>query len=220
MRGIDVSHYQGSIDWTSVAGGGIEFAMAKATEGTDYVDPTFSKNFQGMLWAGIIRGAYHYAHPASDATTQADFFVDAVIAAGGFNASKTLQLVLDLEDADGQDTATVWTWVQTWAARIKVLTGRAPILYTGYYFWNDNVGAPSDNLDMPLWIASYSSPAPVGIPSAWAELGWAFWQYDDNGASEPGGSSGTIPGIAGNSVDVDYFMNSGAYPSLSALCFA
>ena len=46
----------------------------------------------------------------------------------------------------------------------------------------------------------------------------AFWQYDDNGASTPGGAAGTIPGISGN-VDVDYFMNGGVYPNIDALCF-
>ena len=193
--------------------------MAKATEGTTYTDTTFPTNFKGISDAGMIRGAYHFAHPGSDAVAQADFFVQTVLSAGGWNASKTMQLVLDLESNDGLGADDVWGWVQAWTARVKVLTGRPPIVYTGYYFWRDSVGA-SNNLDMPLWIASYSSPDPVGIPTPWASVGWAFWQYNDNGASEPGGGAETIPGIAGTSVDVDYFMNGGAYPSLEALCFS
>ncbi len=171
-----------------------------------------------MKEAGLIRGAYHFAHPASDAVTQADFFVSTVDGAGGYNSSKTMQLVLDLEDADGLGSDEVWKWVQTFAARVKDLTDRPPIVYTGYYFWRDNVGG-TDNLDMPLWIASYTSPDPVGVPTPWESVGWAFWQYDDNGASEPGGDAGTIPGIQASGVDVDYFINSGTYPSLEALCF-
>lgn len=219
LFGIDVSHYQGDIDWDAVAGGGVSFAMAKATEGTSYIDANFTYNYKRMGEVGIVRGAYHFALPSEDAVAQANHFVATVNSAGGFNhSSKTMQLVLDLEDADGQDSATVWAWVQTWASRIVELTGKPPIVYVGYYFWNDNVGAPSDNLNMPLWIASYTSPAPAGIPSAWDGLSWAFWQYDDNGASEPGGAAGTVPGITGN-VDVNYFQNGGAYPSLDALCF-
>lgn len=219
LCGIDVSHYQGQISWDKTATDNISFAMAKATEGTTYVDPTFATNFQGMQDAGIIRGAYHFARPGSDAKTQADFFVDTVISAGGYNASRTMQLVLDLEAADDLSAAEVWAWVQTWTAQVKQRTGRPPIIYTGYYFWNDSVGAPTDNLDSPLWIASYTSPAPVGIPTAWKSLGWAFWQYDDNGATVPGGSSSAVPGISGN-VDVSYFQNSGNYPSLESLCFS
>ena len=79
-----------------------------------------------MKEAGLIRGAYHFAHPASDAVTQADFFVSTVDGAGGYNSSKTMQLVLDLEDADGLGSDEVWKWVQTFAARVKDLTDRPP----------------------------------------------------------------------------------------------
>lgn len=218
LHGIDVSHYQGTINWASVAGSGISFAMCKATEGTTYQDPTFEANFEGIQEAGLYRGAYHFARPASNATAQADFFVETVSATGNAFNSRTMQLVLDLETDDGLGPSAVWSWVQTFVARIKVLTGRPCIIYTGYYFWNDNVGAPTDNLDCPLWIASYTSPDPVGTPTAWSEVGWAFWQYDDNGAATPGGAAASIPGISGN-VDVDYFQNGGVYPSMDSLCY-
>jgi len=192
--------------------------MAKATEGTTYTDPTFATNFAGMSAAGLYRGAYHFARPASDATQQAEYFVNTVKAAGGFSSgTKTMQLVLDLETSDGLGASAVWAWVQEFTSVVKAMTGKPAIIYTGYYFWNDSVGGTS-NLDCPLWIASYTSPAPAGIPTPWAGVGWAFWQYDDNGASSPGGAAGSIPGINGN-VDVDYFQNQGTYPSLGALCF-
>ena len=181
--------------------------MAKATEGTGYSDPTFATNYEGMLDAGMIRGAYHFAQPESDAATQAQFFVSTVRSAGGFNGTNTMQLVLDLEDSNGLGTSAVWSWVQEFVSSIKSLTGRPPIIYTGYYFWRDNVGNPTDNLDCPLWIAAYSSSP--SIPDAWSSIGWAFWQYNDNGA---------IPGISGD-VDVDYFANSATYPSIEALCY-
>jgi lysozyme len=107
------------------------------------------------------------------------------------------------ENADGLGPAQVWAWVQAFVAEVKALTGKPCLMYTGYYFWRDQVGNPSTNLGCPLWIASYTSSP--GVPSAWA--GWTFWQYNDNGQ---------LPGIAGN-VDVDYFQ--GSESDLKNLCF-
>ena len=70
LRGIDVSHYQGNINWSKVATSGIKFACAKATEGITYVDPSFSANWVGMKSVGLTRCAYHFAHPKEDAATQ------------------------------------------------------------------------------------------------------------------------------------------------------
>lgn len=134
---------------------------------------------------------------------QANFFVTAVQNAGGFVNSSTMQLMLDLEVTDGQSPAAVWAWVQTFMATIEQLTGRPGIIYTGFYFWQDNVGNPSDNLNAPLWLAAYV--ANPQVPAAWGY--WTFWQYSD---------TGSVPGIAGN-VDVDYFA--GTIDNLRKLCF-
>ena len=85
--------------------------------------------------------------------------------------------------------------------RVQAATGRVPIIYTGKYFWNDNVGS-GDFAGNPLWLAAYVSPCP-STPGAWG--GWSMWQYNDNGS---------IPGIAGN-VDVDIF--NGTIDQLDAL---
>uniref|UniRef100_A0A7S1AKY3 Lysozyme n=1 Tax=Noctiluca scintillans TaxID=2966 RepID=A0A7S1AKY3_NOCSC len=206
LRGIDVSHYQGTINWNSVKSSGVSFAMAKATEGTSYTDPMFNTNWNGMHSAGLVRGAYHFARPGSDAVTQADHFVNTVNNAGGITSGNTLQLVLDLETTDGLGSAAVLSWVEAFMARVKSLTGRPGIIYTGYYFWNDDVRG-SSCLDAPLWIAAYSSSP--SIPSPWGGVGWAFWQYSD---------SGSVSGISG-AVDLDYFQNGGSYPDIYNLCF-
>ena len=98
---------------------------------------------------------------------QAQYFVRAVQAAGGWTASPTLPLVLDLEDTDvaNVDPDAVWAWVQAFMAEIKLLTGRPGMIYTGYYFWRDQVGNPGTNLGCPLWIAAYVTTPQ--IPSAW-----------------------------------------------------
>src|SRR6059058_1692614 len=65
LEGIDVSHWNGSIDWSQVASSGERFAIMKATEGRTYVDPTYSSNRQGALDAGLAVTAYHFARPDS-----------------------------------------------------------------------------------------------------------------------------------------------------------
>ncbi len=75
LFGIDVSHYQGSINWSSVHSCGANYAFAKATEGTTYTDPNFSSYMSNGKGAGMQMGAYHFAHPASNcANAEADHF--------------------------------------------------------------------------------------------------------------------------------------------------
>jgi len=209
LNGIDVSHYQGSINWSSVRNAGVTFAVTKATEGTTYTDAYVDDNIAGMKNAGIIPGAYHFAHPGTDATAQANYFTSVVRAANGGTFSGMLQLVLDLEDTDGRTPAQVFAWTQTFVARVQAVTGRPCIIYTGFYFWRDNVGNPTSNLNCPLWLAAYVAESQTAAltPRAWSGVGWAFWQYT---------SSGSVPGVAGN-VDRDYFRNTGSYPNINNL---
>ena len=186
VQGIDVASYQGNVNWKSVKAAGISFGFDKATEGTGYTNPYFASNWSAMKANGIIRGAYHFGHPAYSATTQADFFFNTVHPVSG-----DLQMALDIEVTDGQTPSQVWSWIQAFIARIKYHTGRPGIIYTGYYFWRDSVGNPTNNLNCPLWLAAYvSNPAPY-VPPAWST--WSFWQYT---------SSGSVPGVSGN-VDRD-----------------
>jgi lysozyme len=202
LNGIDVSNYQGTVNWTDVKNAGYSFAFAKATEGTDFEDAYFPANWSGMKSAGLIRGAYHFGHPSVSATSQAQYFVNYINAHGGFKDGTSLQLMLDLEDTDGESPSTVWTWVQNFIAEIKTLTGRPGIIYVGYYFWVDDVGNPTNNLDCPLFVASYT--ASPSVPSAWPY--WTFWQYTD---------AGSVPGVSGD-CDKDYFA--GTLANLKNLC--
>jgi GH25 family lysozyme M1 (1,4-beta-N-acetylmuramidase) len=190
LEGIDVSNWQGSVNWTSVRNAGKVFAFAKATEGLTYQDPWFPNNWSGMANNGIIRGAYHFGHPNTSAVSQAAFFVNYVQPVSG-----DLQLALDLEVTDGQSAAAIWNWVRYFIKAIKDFTGRPGVIYTGYYFWRDNVGNPGNNLDCPLWIASWGSNSPL-VPNAWST--WTFWQYS---------STGHVSGVNGN-CDLDHFNGS------------
>src|SRR5262245_49797633 len=74
-RGVDVSHYDGTIDWAKVKAAGIDFAFMKATENLNFVDPTFATNWTNAGTAGVIRGAYHFFRASVDGAKQAEFFV-------------------------------------------------------------------------------------------------------------------------------------------------
>ena len=95
LPGIDVSAYQGNVNWASVASH-IDFAYAKATEGTYYTNPDFTNQYDGPYDNGVIRGSYHFAVPNnSSGTTQADYFV---AHGGGWSGDgRTLPGALDIE---------------------------------------------------------------------------------------------------------------------------
>ena len=114
-KGIDVSHWQGQIGWLQVGAAGYDFAFAKATEGTTYIDPTYVTNRAGATAAGLRLGAYHFARPTgtSDAAAiasgiaQADYFIGTAQPKRG-----DLLPVLDLEKTGGLGVTRLTTWTQ------------------------------------------------------------------------------------------------------------
>jgi lysozyme len=193
--GIDVSHYQGSVDWKAVKAGGVSFAFAKATEGTSSVDSMFETNWQGIKGAGVLRGAYHFFRASQDASAQANNFVQTV----GQLTAGDLPPVLDVETTDGATDSAIVQGVNTWLNAVGQKMGRAPMIYTTASFWNAHLTGNYGGY--PLWVAHYDVAQP-NIPSAWSD--WAFWQHSQSGAVE---------GVSG-SVDLDYF--NGTYADLLA----
>ena len=186
VYGVDVSYYQGTINWTKVAAAK-DFAIARVSDGS-YLDTKFDQNWSGMKAAGIIRGAYQFFEPGEDPTTQANIMISKMV---GFGPGD-LPPMLDMEVTGGQSPATITAKIHTWANKIKAATGRTPLIYTGKYFWEPKVNS-SDFAAYPLVIAAYVKPNCPNTPSPWTK--WAMWQYS---------SSGVVPGIAGN-VDMDEF---------------
>ncbi|MFF3260048.1 GH25 family lysozyme [Streptomyces sp. NPDC002932] len=192
--GMDVSSYQGSINWTSVRGAGIEFAWMKATEGTTYKDPTFSTNYLGAYNAGVIRGAYHYGRPdVSGGAAQANFFADN----GGAWSRDNLTLpgVLDIEGTCyGKTPAAMQSWILDFYNTYKARTGRDVVIYTSPSWWNSCTGGWSGmSARSPLWVAHWTSAGSPSIPTGFPF--WTVWQYS---------STGSVSGISGN-VDRDRF---------------
>jgi lysozyme len=188
VQGIDVSHYQGTVDWEQVQAAGIRFAFAKATEGTTWTDPEFATNWAGMKTAGILRGAYHFFEPADDAGQQAQLFLHTVQLESG-----DLPPVLDVETA-AATTEDLWQGVQTWLDTVQAATGLPPILYMSPGFADEN-DAPVSLITYPLWVAEYGVAEPT-LPQGW--INWLLWQSSE---------SGTVNGVTG-SVDLDQINGS------------
>lgn len=169
-QGIDVSSFQGAFDWAAEKGS-ISFAFAKATEGSTITDPEFARNWQQMKAIGIVRGAYHFAHPRNGAASDSRAFL-AVVRAQGLSSGDLL--ALDLETTDGLAPAQVAAYARNWCADVKAATGRTPIIYTFISFAREGNCAGLGG--HPLWIADPSSPAghPV-VPGPWTT--WTFHQY-------------------------------------------
>jgi len=198
VQGIDVSHFQGAVDWQQVAKAGMSFAFAKATEGITYVDPQFATNWDGIQAAGLLRGAYHFFEANDDAAAQAQHFLATVQLAPG-----DLPPVLDVETTAGVSDAQIWSGVATWLQVVEQATGRQPILYTAPGFWNSH--APDLTLTRyPLWLADYATQ-PL-LPQGWTS--WLFWQHSQ---------SGSVAGVTG-AVDLDSF--SGTLQQLQELAQA
>jgi lysozyme len=172
IQGIDVSNWDGRVDWAKVKKAGVTFAFAKATEGERAIDHTFKANWAGMQAAGLIRGAYHYARPRHDAATQANHFFNVVQPGPG-----DLPLVLDLENAGGLRHKKLAEWAKTFLDEIEDLMGEKGIFYSYGPFWEHEMGNPKDNFGSPLWLASYTHKPRV--PHAWDN--WTFWQYTSKG---------------------------------------
>lgn len=188
LEGIDVSTYQGDVDWATVANQGILYAFAKATEGASSTDPSFLRNWTNMKTFGIVRGAYHFFRPAKDPIVQANNFLQLVKTI----EASDLPPVLDLEVLDGLDARTVINNALRWISTIETATGRKPIVYTYPVFWEDKLGNPTQFSNYPLWVANFETRTPF-VPSAWRS--WAFHQYSE---------SGQLQGIQGN-VDLNQF---------------
>ncbi|MFE2409979.1 lysozyme [Kitasatospora sp. NPDC059408] len=201
--GMDVSGWQGSVDWATAAANGATFAYVKATEGTTYRNPSFAQQYNGSYDAGLIRGAYHFALPdRSSGATQADFLVDH---GGGWSADGvTLPPALDIEynpygaTCYGLSQGAMVAWIHSFSDTVLARTGRYPTIYTTTNWWSQCTGNNGDfGATNPLWIARYAS-SPGTLPNGWGYQ--TIWQY---------ASSGTFPG------DQDLF--NGAYDRLQAL---
>ncbi len=187
IRGIDISHHQGQIDWRSVAATEIEFVFIKASEGGDFVDPRFADNWHHAKSNGLLVGAYHFFTLCRSGAEQvANFLQVAPI------ADSKMPPVVDLEYGGNcsarPDKADFLAELGAFLSPVEAMVGRPVLLYVTEPFYQDYLlGQVPTN---PLWVRNiFHQPR---LPDG---RSWAFWQFTNRGR---------IDGIAGP-VDLNIF---------------
>jgi lysozyme len=180
LFGIDVSHHNSSIDWSTLKSSRVDFIFIKATDGLNYLDPTFTANFKAAKDAGIVRGAYHFYESNDDGVAQAEWFIkNAQLEKGD------LRPVVDIESLKaGTPDGDLHRNFKAFLARIEAHYGCTPIIYTGTRFWEHSMREHFPG--RALWVAEYGVHTPK-IPAEWQD--WTFWQFSEtynlSGAPKP-----------------------------------
>jgi lysozyme len=195
VSGIDVSKYQGAVDWNAVAGAGVKFAWIKASEGGDRADPMFQANWDASKAAGVAHGAYHFMYWCRDPLEQIKWFEqNAPVEAGA------LPPVLDLEATPDSKTcrrhlekAQTVRDVRVALEEMERYFGKRPVIYTSVDF-HEAILNDGEFSDYPMWVRSTKHHPSV----RYGARKWVFWQYQ---------ADGRIPGIEGN-VDRNVFHGS------------
>ncbi|MBM3545014.1 MAG: glycoside hydrolase family 25 protein [Alphaproteobacteria bacterium] len=184
VQGIDVSYYQGEIDWQTVKSAGIRFAFIKATEGGDHLDPKFLENWEAAKRAGVARGAYHFVYWCRPAHEQALWFMLNVP-----QDPDALPPVLDVEWNGHSKTCPRRVSRETALTKMKIMldamqahTGKRPIIYTDPAFYRDVL--KGEFAEYHFWLRSVAAP-PSKI---YGDRKWAFWQFTQ---------TGHVPGVKG-----------------------
>ena len=191
IHGIDVSRWQGDIDWQRARRSGVSFAYIKATEGGDLLDPKFRDHWQAARRAGVKRGAYHYFYFCRPAAEQARWFIRHVP-----RDRAALPHVLDMEWTPHSRTCTkrpsgakVRAEAKRFLDLLEAHYGRRPVLYTTVDFYRDTGIGRLPGTE--FWLRSVADHPHITYPGAL----WRFWQYT---------GTGRVPGIEGN-VDLNVF---------------
>jgi GH25 family lysozyme M1 (1,4-beta-N-acetylmuramidase) len=181
-RGIDVSAYQGTQDWAARKAEGVVFAFAKASEGQTSRDPKFAAHIRGIIAAGLIPGAYHFAWPNQDPAREADNYIAAVkdFARKGFCHWLDLERYSDGRNYQGKSDAQIAVWVTTWLARVRTAFQGQRV---GVYTSADDIAKGHVPLGVPLWYPAYpwgpaaysrAEAAAQPKPSGRSPLIWQF----------------------------------------------
>jgi lysozyme len=178
VHGVDVSRWQGDIDWETLRTRGANFAFIKATDGGDHLDPMFKTNWRRAKEAGIKRGAYHFFYWCRTAGEQADWFIRNVP-----RDPDALPPVIDVE-WNGESSckvklsrARVQEKMQVFMEKIERHYGKRPIIYTAPDFYADNLEGAFQNYH--FWLRAVAEHPSKVYPNR----KWLFWQYSGSGLS-------------------------------------
>jgi lysozyme len=178
VHGVDVSRWQGDIDWARLRSQGANFAYIKATDGGDHLDPMFKKNWRGANAAGLKRGAYHFFYWCRSASEQADWFIRNVPRVEG-----ALPPVIDVEwnyqssCKKRPSRERILEKMQVFMDRLEAHYGQRPVIYTAPDFYADNLRGAFKNY--PFWLRAVAQHPSKVYPNR----KWVFWQYSGSGLS-------------------------------------
>ena len=202
VQGIDVSHYQGTINWeklrdATIDGKPVRFVIIKSTEGKSSLDENFNDNFFQASQYGFIRGAYHFFVPGVSARQQAEFFLRQVHLTDG-----DLPPVLDFEKTGDMSPAEIEKAALEWLRIVGDHYKVKPILYT-YYKFKQKYFSSDKFKDYPYWIAHYY------VDTLKYQGEWKFWQHTDFGRVEGIKSYVDLNVYNGSMYDLEKFTISG-----------
>ena len=178
VHGVDVSRWQGEIDWEKLRRYGANFAYIKATDGGDHLDPMFHENWREAKRAGLRRGAYHFFYWCRTASSQAEWFIRNVPREKG-----ALPPVIDVEWNHESSCkvrpprSDVLDKMRVFMDRLERHYGQRPIIYTAPDFYEDNLKGAFPN--HPFWLRSVAAHPSEVYPGR----DWLFWQYSGTGLS-------------------------------------
>jgi lysozyme len=185
VAGVDVSKWQGAVDFGKVKAAGMTYVFVKATEGITGVDPDYARNVAAARAAGLVVGSYHFYETNDDPSAQfGNFRQHADVKPGD------LPPVVDIEVLASNSRPDLAGDLKSFLAQMEQAWGVRPILYSGVSFANEHLAGFGD---YPLWVAEYTSAPVPKVPTGWTT--WTFWQYSQ---------SGTVAGVPGE-VDMDRF---------------
>ena len=177
VTGVDVSHYQGKIDWEKLAGQNLDFAFIKATEGSSFIDECFYDNWKAAEKTELCIGAYHFFSFDSDGEKQAQLYIDTV---GNLNGK--IAPVVDVEfygdkQSNPPEKDEVAGQLGKLLDTLEEYYKIKPVIYTTYAAYNSYIKGEFE--DYPLWIRN------VYYQPLWGTRGkWTFWQYTDTAVLE------------------------------------
>jgi len=213
VPGIDISRFQGTINWERVADSGKQFAFVQASRGSKNdcavgptqcgADPFYKRNYARAKAAGVRVGPYHRVFVDGgrtrsavlrDANAEADVFIATV----GKLTRGDLIPALDMETPfAGMSAANLRLFTRTWLRRVEAGLGHKAIIYTNLSSWRA-LGNPKTfaRTGYPLWVANWNVRSPLMPAGNWAGRGWRVWQHS---------STGRVGGIKGN-VDLNWLQ--------------
>ena len=198
-NGIDVSEWQGNINWEEVKSNGIEIAYIRATEGNSYKDPDMLNNYYNAKKNGIKVGFYHYltAKSEAEAIEQANFFVSNL---KGLEID--CRLAMDFEDFENLNVDGINEIARSFLEEVENISGKEVIIYSDAYNAGNVFSSELAEI-YPIWVADYDVAEPM-------DGNWKVWdgfQYTDYGI---------IQGIDGY-VDKDYFTSGVLLSNISTI---